>query len=176
MELSRKDAIRKNQENPTTNIIDSSGILDNLKKIDVDNINWGDDLEDTSYEVLEESKTFVWVLINIATELEDLNAGEIITIKRGNDSITGIFSYYAFGTRKYIEQENGQMLSEYSDEENKCSLYLGVNESDIKTNQLNSLTSLFPTSRNYSQQLVRVTEFEVIRENGEEIEIVSIAF
>ena len=74
-------------------------------------------MEDTSYEVLEESKTFVWVLINIATELEDLNAGEIITIKRGNDSITGIFSYYAFGTRKYIEQENGQMLSEYSDEE-----------------------------------------------------------
>lgn len=128
-------------------------------------------------EIIEKQITYIWVLAHVIYPITDLKKGEKMNIRLNGEELETVFSYHATaGFVSKLDEQTGEVLSTYSDEVDELSLYLGVNEAIINRPGSESVKAMFRQSRFYAPALYRTSDFKLIRENGEELQLSSIKF
>lgn len=172
----RRKMIEEAKKAMATKDMSYNSIIEKLKAFDTSNMK--DNIDNTpETSVIEKSITYVWVLANTIDEL-DVERGEKIKIVLNNaDELETVFSYHAVeGYINTVDEDTGDTLRVYSDKSDLKALYLGVDETVLNAPGNEEIKAMFRQSKFYYPTMYRVSEFKLVRENGDECALSSIKF
>lgn len=183
MDTSRKDALKKALGN-RYNMDNSSyleSIINQVNDIDIESIsddNFNSKGKDKPItEVISETIIYIWVLTYTVDIIDDLEIGEKIYIKLGDETLETTFSYNAHvGYIDEKDEETGDTIRTYNSEKDPKGLYLGINEKVINTPGSEKIKGMFLRSKYYQPSFYRTSDFKLVRENGKEYDISTIKF
>lgn len=133
-------------------------ILNQIRNIDVDKLSYNSD-NDLQVKEIEKQKVYLWIRILLKDIVGDLQIGDDfeITYLPKNEKI--ISKFIAFG-KKNLNRDLDNAVVNYDPEDDTKILCLMVDESQLESNEIPFIRSLFKTSKYFEYQVYRRVDLE----------------
>jgi hypothetical protein len=162
-------------KNKSNNYIDQ--IVEQVKDIDLNKIDYSDTNFKPRSEITEKQKEFFWIRLFLNDEDTSLTQGDDITIK---DLVYDeeLEVKYMFYGKKNLHKDADNIIN-YDPEEDKKCLVLMIDTDKVNQNSehIPYIRSLFTNSRYFSHQIIRIEDLEfVVKKTGEKLKYYSVDF
>jgi len=133
-------------------------ILNQIRNLDTDELSYNTD-NDLQVKEIEKQKVYLWIRILLKDVVEDLQTGDDfeITYLPKKEKITSKF--IAFG-KKNLNRDLDNAVINYDPEDDTKILCLMVDESQLESNRIPFIRSLFKTSKYFEYQVYRRVDLE----------------
>ena len=133
-------------------------ILNQIRNLDTDELSYNTD-NDLQVKEIEKQKVYLWIRILLKDVVEDLQTGDDfeITYLPKKEKITSKF--IAFGKRN-LNRDLDNAVINYDPEDDTKILCLMVDESQLESNRIPFIRSLFKTSKYFEYQVYRRVDLE----------------
>jgi hypothetical protein len=133
-------------------------ILNQIRNLDTDELSYNTD-NDLQVREIEKQKVYLWIRILLKDVVEDLQTGDDfeITYLPKKEKITSKF--IAFG-KKNLNRDLDNAVINYDPEDDTKILCLMVDESQLESNEIPFIRSLFKTSKYFEYQVYRRVDLE----------------
>lgn len=133
-------------------------ILNQIRNIDTNELSYNTD-DDLQVREIEKQKVYLWIRILLKDIVEDLQTGDDfeITYLPKNEKI--ISKFIAFG-KKNLNRDLDNAVINYDPEDDTKILCLMVDESQLESNRIPFIRSLFKTSKYFEYQVYRRVDLE----------------
>lgn len=133
-------------------------ILNQIRNIDTNALSYNTD-DDLQVKEIEKQKVYLWIRILLKDIVEDLQTGDDfeITYLPKNEKI--LSKFIAFG-KKNLNRDLDNAVVNYDPEDDTKILCLMVDESQLESNEIPFIRSLFKTSKYFEYQVYRRADLE----------------
>lgn len=152
-------------------------IVEQVKEIDVDKVDYSNADFKPRSEITEKQKEFFWIRLFLNEEDSTLKQGDEIIIK---DLIYGeeLEVKYMFYGKKNLHKDADNIIN-YDPEEDKKCLVLMIDTDSVNYNSdhIPFIRSLFTNSRYFTYHIIRIEDLDfVVKKTGEKLKYYSVDF
>lgn len=135
-----------------------SDILDKIRNINTDDMSYNTD-SDIIINETEKQKVYFWIRLLLKEEMTDIQIGDDFEIcyLPTNESINTKFIAFA---KKNLNRDLDNSIINYDPEDDERILCLMVDESDLESDKIPFIRSLFKTSKYFEYQVYRRSDLQ----------------
>ncbi len=124
---------------------------------------------DTSVNITEQQKTYIWTRIFLNDEDSSLEAGDKVYIKYIPNGEVLEATFAAYNKKSNFKDRDGDIVQEYNPEDDNKVLCIAVDIDWINNlqNDIPFMRTLFKQSRFYEHQLLKYTELKIYSDEKE---------
>lgn len=157
-------------------ITSHSSIIEEIKSLDVQNVNFSDTDFKPRTKIVEEQKVYFWIRVYLKHETQ-INPDTKVLIKylpSGEQLETKFICYAKKGADKNLDEN----VINYNPEDDRRILCLMIDSEKINKNSedIPFIRTMFRISKWYSPQILRHSELEVIDSTGKTLDYFDIDF
>lgn len=133
-------------------------LIEKIRGIDTDKLSYNT-ADDVSVREIEKQRVYLWIRILLKEMLTDIKTGddfEICYLLSGEKINT---KFIAFG-KKNLNRDLDNGIINYDPEDDERILCLMVDESDLESNEIPFIRSLFKTSKYFEYQVYRRVDLQ----------------